>query len=206
MDAPTIRCPWSSSPRPTGQPLHVLPYCPNWFCTIPLHCSTSIVECTSRYVGMNPLLSVRNKPPLTCRSLCHWLYMEASPYLLLGIKVRQDMPAYLRIVAHIMNTRSLDTQKKKTAQSFGWTLPHNLSHLKISHHNGNERRNNWSKLESNGLQLELFICICTGMQTKTFFFFRHSFIDWWRDQLPVVLLLHISLVTSLLTRLRVHLT
>ena len=49
--------------------------------------------------------------------------MEASPYLLLGIKVRQDMPAYLRIVAHIMNTRSLDTQKKKTAQSLDELSP-----------------------------------------------------------------------------------
>lgn len=42
----------SLSPSPTDQPLHVLPYCPNWFCTIPLHCSTSIFEHWSRYLGV----------------------------------------------------------------------------------------------------------------------------------------------------------
>lgn len=57
---PFYKVPKSPSLTPHGQPLHVLPYCPNWFCTIPLHCYIRIVECTSRYVGVNPPLSVGN--------------------------------------------------------------------------------------------------------------------------------------------------
>lgn len=76
------RCPHYMVPQvvsafPIGQPLHELPYCPNRFCTIPLHSSTSIVESTSRYMGMNPPLSfLRNK--LIQSFFCHWLQMEGG--------------------------------------------------------------------------------------------------------------------------------
>lgn len=109
---------------------------------------------------------------------CIWKHHHIFCWVL---KFAYDMPAYLWIVAHIMNAHSLDTLKKKTAPSFGWTLPHNLFHLKISYHNGSKWRNvttgvNWKVMVSNWNYLCAFAQACR----QTFYFqtFIHEQMKW----------------------------
>lgn len=120
------------SPYPTGQPLHVLPYCLNWFCTIPLKCSPRHMftevpgnESTFIYVQLTSTHPLHSFATDCQWKLGSWHRITTSFMGKNNFQWHASFTCYLCIVAHSVNTHVLDSTTQNNSpkpDELSWKL------------------------------------------------------------------------------------